>query len=227
MIQVNKDPRFANADKTAFWELNVLRNYYHPTIRIWVKNLMSRRPIDYSGDPLQDFSMGNFLDKIILKPAKSAERLGKMKYRKKRTARAEEIREIVKKNTDDNEEDFDTVKKKISKTQEYRPDEEFLYKHLLLKSKTEKLTRQKDLDRLEKQKHKKVEEQKDQEIDALNKGVENFSMSDEGDLPDGFFEDEDELQDVEVDENTFNKNIFQDAPSDVDEDSDVDEEVDE
>ena len=90
-----KDPKYANADKIQFWELSVLRNYYHPTIRIWANNLMSGKQIDYSGDPLQDFSLGNFLDKIILKPAKSAEKLNKMKFKKNRNARAEEIRQIV------------------------------------------------------------------------------------------------------------------------------------
>ena len=90
-----KEPKFANADKVPFWELNILRDHYHPTIRIWVNNLISGKPIEYCGDPLQDFSMGNFLDKIILKPAKSAEKLNKMRFKKNRNARAEEIKQIV------------------------------------------------------------------------------------------------------------------------------------
>ena len=90
-----KEPKFANADKVPFWDLNILRNYYHPTIRIWANNLISGKQIDYSGDPLQDFSMGNFLDKIILKPAKSSEKLNKMRFKKNRNARADEIKQIV------------------------------------------------------------------------------------------------------------------------------------
>ncbi|CAI2386621.1 unnamed protein product [Moneuplotes crassus] len=212
-----KDPRYANADQTSFWELDILRNYYHPTIRIWVKNMMSGREIKYNGDPLQDFSLGNFLDKIILKPAKSSQKLEKMRFRKKRTARAEEIKEIVKKTEDDIEDpDYNTVKSKIAKTSEYRPDEEFLYKHLLLKSKKEKQERQKALDH--KNKKTPVEDQKDKEVDALNEGAEDFSMSD-GELPEGFFEDEEDLNEVDVPQGPeFDEKIFQEAPSDIDDD---------
>ena len=211
-----KDPRFANADQTGFWELNVLRNYYHPTIRIWTNHLISGNGIDYSGDPLQDFSMGNFLDKIILKPAKSKEKLEKMKFRKKRSARAEEIREIVQENIEKVGDDFNEVKDKIAKDKEYRPDEEYLYKHLLLKSKKEKQARQKELDNLAKR--KKIEEEKQQkkdEVDILNDGVEDFEMSDAEELPEDFFEDEEGLEDVQVEEDEgYDKDVFQEAPSD-------------
>lgn len=201
-----KNPKYANADKTAFWELNLLRNYYHPTIRIWVSNIIAGRPIEYSGDPLQDFSMANFLDKIILKPAKSAEKLGKLKSKKKRTARAEEIRENVKSNFEEGVEDFEAVKNKIVKTGDFRPDEEFLYKHLLLKSK-------KDKQEKEQSKKKGDDGEGDMEVDALDDEVEGFEMSDEGELGEDFFGEEEALENVEVEDAHIDSKVFQEAPS--------------
>jgi len=205
----HKDPKYANADKETFWEMHVLRNYYHPTIRIWVENMITGKEIDYTGDPLQDFSMGNFLDKIILKPAKSSERLKSMRFKRKRNTRAEEIKESVKQNFEETE-DFETVKTRITKTGQFRPDEEYLYKHLLLKSKKEKQERQKELDIAKK------EEDEGMDMDALDKEVEDFEMSEgEGDkLSDGFFGDQDGIEDVEVYNAPAVKEIFQEAPSD-------------
>lgn len=207
------DPQYANADKTAFWELDVLRNYYHPTIREWTQNLILGKEIDYSGDPLQDFSMGNFLDKIILKPAKSAEKLEKMKFKKKRSARAEEIKKAVK-NTEieEKEQNFKDMKSKIQQNGEFRADEEFLYKHLLLKTKKEKQARQRLIDAKDKS---KVEEEKEREMDALDDEVADFEMSEE-DLPSDFFDGEEDLQDVPLEEQPADEKVFEEAPSDFD-----------
>jgi ribosome biogenesis protein MAK21 len=205
-----RDPKFAKADKEVFWEFNVLRSYYHPTIRIWVQELMDGKEIKYSGDPLQDFSMGNFLDKIILKPAKSSEKLQKMKFKRNRNARAEEIKEAVKTNFEE-EEDFDAIKTKITKSGEFRADEEFLYKHLLLKSKKDKQERQRQLDKSKKK--AKVQEE-DEDMDALDAEVENFEMSDGEELSEGFFGDEEGVEDVDVDQNFKQDGVFQEAPSD-------------
>jgi hypothetical protein len=209
------DPRFAHADKTAFWELEVLRNYYHPTIREWTQNLILGKEINYSGDPLQDFSMGNFLDKIILKPAKSAEKLEKMKFNKKRSARAEEI-QIAVKNTanEEKEQNFKEMKTKIKESGEFRADEEFLYKHLLLKTKKEKQARQRNIDA--KDKPETVQEEKEAEMKAMDGEVEDFEMS-EGELPSDFFDGEEDLQDVPIEDDDVDGEIFQEAPSDIDE----------
>jgi ribosome biogenesis protein MAK21 len=208
-----RDPRFANADKMPFWELHALRNYYHPTIRIWVENLMLGRPIEYTGDPLQDFSMANFLDKMILKPAKSAEKLKRMKFNKRNT-RAEEIRGAIKSTMDNEVKNFEEAKQEISKKGQFRPDEEFLYKHLLLKSKNDKLERQKKLEGKESKKPKH-EQEKDQQMDALDNEVDDFEMSEE-DLPDDFFADEEGLEEVQIEDAHIDKDVFQEAPSDSD-----------
>lgn len=76
------EPKFANADKSMLWELHLLKSHYHPSIKMFANNILNDEPITYTSDPLQDFSMGNFLDRIILKPAKSADKLKKMKNKR-------------------------------------------------------------------------------------------------------------------------------------------------
>ena len=101
-----------------------------------------------------------------------------------------------------------------------RPDEEYLYKHLLLKSKNEKFKRQKELDSKGKKKKQEVEEEEgvnaDIDDDPFAKEVEDFEMS-EGELGEDFFGDEEGLQDVDVQSQDYDKDVFQEAPSDSDE----------
>jgi lipoate-protein ligase A len=49
----------------------------HPTVRLWAQSLMNGQFIDYSGDPLLDFSISNFLDRIAYKDPKSKDKLAK------------------------------------------------------------------------------------------------------------------------------------------------------
>ena len=97
-----------------------------------------------------------------------------------------------------------------------RPDEEYLYKHLLLKSKGEKQKRQKELDSKGKKKKAKVDEEADIDDDPLGKEVEDFEMS-EGELGEDFFGDEEGLQDVDIQSQDYDKNVFKEAPSDSEE----------
>ena len=61
------------------YELTLLQIHFHPTIQKWAKELGS---IDYKGDPLLDFSIQNFLDRISFKNPKGEERVKKaMKVR--------------------------------------------------------------------------------------------------------------------------------------------------
>jgi len=50
-----------------------LVNHSHPTICVWAEQLSQGKTINYEGDPLQDFSIGNFLDRISYKQPKSSE----------------------------------------------------------------------------------------------------------------------------------------------------------
>ena len=51
-----------------------MRVHYHPTVAKWAKELGE---IEYKGDPLMDFGMQNFLERISFKNPKGEERVRK------------------------------------------------------------------------------------------------------------------------------------------------------
>ena len=84
-----------------------------------------------------------------------------------------------------------------------------------MKSKSEKQKRQKELDAKSK-KRQKQDEEADIDDDPLGKEVEDFEMS-EGELGEEFFGDEEGLEDVDVQSEEYDKDVFQEAPSESDE----------
>jgi len=72
-----REPKFANADNSSLFELAALCRHSHPTVRLWAQSLIDGSPLSYSGDPILDFSIANFLDRIAYKEPKSAEKLAK------------------------------------------------------------------------------------------------------------------------------------------------------
>ena len=56
-------------------------NHCHPTICFWAEQLSKGQAITYEGDPLLDFGIGNFLDRIAYKQPKSSEQT--LKFRKR------------------------------------------------------------------------------------------------------------------------------------------------
>jgi predicted RND superfamily exporter protein len=58
-----------------------LKCHYHPTVRLWAEQILDKGHllVDYSGDPLLDFSISNFLDRISYKEPKSQEKLQKFR----------------------------------------------------------------------------------------------------------------------------------------------------
>ena len=99
----------------------------HPTVRLWAKSLMDGNPVEaYSGDPLLDFSISNFLDRIAYKDPKSKDKLAK--FADKRSSKTADYEKPV------NEYDF----KKGERPDTLRPEEEFMYKYLKKIDKREK-----------------------------------------------------------------------------------------
>lgn len=69
---LKREPLYAHADSTPLWELHLLQKHYHPTIQRWATLLIQgMSSIEYQGDPLMDFSMANFLERISFKNPKS------------------------------------------------------------------------------------------------------------------------------------------------------------
>jgi ribosome biogenesis protein MAK21 len=46
------------------YELTLLGAHYHPTVAKWAKALLQKQNVEYTGDPLLDFSLINFLDRF-------------------------------------------------------------------------------------------------------------------------------------------------------------------
>jgi len=66
------------------WELSLLAHHFHPSVSMFTAG--SSGEISYSGDPLKDFSLSPFLDKIAFKNPKSFDRLSKQLKRGKSVA---------------------------------------------------------------------------------------------------------------------------------------------
>jgi ribosome biogenesis protein MAK21 len=76
-----RDPLYSNADKTCLWELISLLNHYHPYVKKYAEALIedinkSNSIIDYNGNPLLDFNLANFLDRLTFKKTKKKESSG-------------------------------------------------------------------------------------------------------------------------------------------------------
>ncbi|PKU66643.1 CCAAT/enhancer-binding protein zeta isoform X1 [Dendrobium catenatum] len=72
----HREPVYCNADRTGLWELTILASHVHPSVAAMARTLLSGVNIVYNGDPLNDLSLGAFLDKFMEKkprPNKKAE----------------------------------------------------------------------------------------------------------------------------------------------------------
>ncbi|XP_061725077.1 LOW QUALITY PROTEIN: CCAAT/enhancer-binding protein zeta [Cydia pomonella] len=68
-----RNPAFAGANRSAYFELLPLQNHFHPTVKLFADKLLHEQIIQYSGDPLKDFSGIRFLDRFVFKNPKKRE----------------------------------------------------------------------------------------------------------------------------------------------------------
>ncbi|KAI5704631.1 hypothetical protein M8J75_007422 [Diaphorina citri] len=61
---LHRNPAFANGGKAVFTELEALSQHFHPTVALFAGNILSKHWVDYSGDPLLDFTLSRFLDRF-------------------------------------------------------------------------------------------------------------------------------------------------------------------
>ncbi|XP_057678643.1 CCAAT/enhancer-binding protein zeta isoform X2 [Corythoichthys intestinalis] len=69
---LHRNPLFCAADRATLWELHRLALHYHPSVSLFAKTLLQEEPIQYSGDPLQDFTLMRFLDRFVFRNPKKA-----------------------------------------------------------------------------------------------------------------------------------------------------------
>uniref|UniRef100_A0A182P3E6 CCAAT-binding factor domain-containing protein n=1 Tax=Anopheles epiroticus TaxID=199890 RepID=A0A182P3E6_9DIPT len=65
-----RSSEYAGAQYTLRYELVRYASYFHPTVQKFAESILSNAPLTYYGDPLQDFSLGRFLDRFAFKNPK-------------------------------------------------------------------------------------------------------------------------------------------------------------
>ncbi|TDH00768.1 hypothetical protein EPR50_G00191810 [Perca flavescens] len=67
---LHRNPLFCGADHTTLWELQRLAVHFHPSVSLFAKTILQGGSIQYSGDPLQDFTLIRFLDRFVFRNPK-------------------------------------------------------------------------------------------------------------------------------------------------------------
>uniref|UniRef100_A0A8D2DCG6 CCAAT/enhancer-binding protein zeta n=1 Tax=Sciurus vulgaris TaxID=55149 RepID=A0A8D2DCG6_SCIVU len=66
----SRNPLFCGAENTSLWELKKLSEHFHPSVALFAKTILQGNYIQYSGDPLQDFTLMRFLDRFVYRNPK-------------------------------------------------------------------------------------------------------------------------------------------------------------
>nr|XP_020643853.1 CCAAT/enhancer-binding protein zeta isoform X2 [Pogona vitticeps] len=67
---LHRNPSYCGADRTSFWELKKLSEHFHPSVALFATTILEGNYIEYSGDPLQDFTLMRFLDRFVYRNPK-------------------------------------------------------------------------------------------------------------------------------------------------------------
>ncbi|XP_066234583.1 CCAAT/enhancer-binding protein zeta [Saccopteryx leptura] len=94
----SRNPLFCGAEHTSFWELKKLSEHFHPSVALFAKTILQGDYIQYSGDPLQDFTLMRFLDRFVYrnpKPHKGKENTDSVVMQPKRKHFIKGIRNLA------------------------------------------------------------------------------------------------------------------------------------
>lgn len=106
------------------WELVQLARHAHPTISLWATDLLKGDLLEYGGDPLLDFGITNFLDRIAFKNPKSQDKVERFRQR---MAQFEKPINMIE----------------VGENVEHRQEEEYMHKYMEMKPR--KIKKEKDL----------------------------------------------------------------------------------
>uniref|UniRef100_A0A096LRA9 CCAAT enhancer binding protein zeta n=1 Tax=Poecilia formosa TaxID=48698 RepID=A0A096LRA9_POEFO len=67
---VHRNPLFCGADRSPLWELHRLSLHFHPSVSLFARTVLQGEPVQYTGDPLQDFTLIRFLDRFVFRNPK-------------------------------------------------------------------------------------------------------------------------------------------------------------
>lgn len=108
------------------WELVMLARHCHPTIALWSSDLLKGELLEYGGDPLLDFGLSNFLDRISYKTPKTDDKI--QKHRKRMAQFERPVNEQI-----------------AAGKQEIRQEEQYMHKYFEMKPPKVKATEQENL----------------------------------------------------------------------------------
>ncbi|ELK36086.1 PREDICTED: CCAAT/enhancer-binding protein zeta [Myotis davidii] len=94
----SRNPLFCGAENTSFWELKKLSEHFHPSVALFAKTILQGNYIQYSGDPLQDFTLMRFLDRFVYrnpKPHKGKENTDSVVMQPRRKHFIKDIRSLA------------------------------------------------------------------------------------------------------------------------------------
>ena len=78
---MKREPKFASAEGQPIFELVQLSRHCHPTVSMWAQDLLRGDLLEYGGDPLLDFGLSNFLDRISFKQPKTDDKIKRDRQR--------------------------------------------------------------------------------------------------------------------------------------------------
>ncbi|XP_072542967.1 CCAAT/enhancer-binding protein zeta [Salminus brasiliensis] len=67
---IHRNPLYCGANNTTLWELQKLSLHFHPSVALFAKTILQGEFIQYTGDPLQDFTLIRFLDRFVFRNPK-------------------------------------------------------------------------------------------------------------------------------------------------------------
>ncbi|XP_043933337.1 CCAAT/enhancer-binding protein zeta [Protopterus annectens] len=73
---LHRNPLFCGAENATLWELRELSGHFHPSAALFARAIMEGSQIEYSGDPLQDFTLMRFLDRFVYRNPKQSKQKG-------------------------------------------------------------------------------------------------------------------------------------------------------
>lgn len=68
-----RNPLYAGAMREINIELEALAKHFHPSVALFANQIIQGKPIEYTGDPLEDLALIRFLDRYVFKNPKKLE----------------------------------------------------------------------------------------------------------------------------------------------------------
>ncbi|XP_077990982.1 CCAAT/enhancer-binding protein zeta-like [Glandiceps talaboti] len=66
----SRNPLYCGAEHSILWELEKLAGHYHPSVAHFAQTILNEEFVDYTGNPLQDFTLMRFLDRFVYRNPK-------------------------------------------------------------------------------------------------------------------------------------------------------------